>query len=130
MMPAMQCDSGCGHCCGLAPATEAEFQKVKRYVTAKGIVPVDQGVKCPFYQNGTCAVYEVRPFACQLFGHSARMPCSRGYNVNIDPVVAKRLVQLNGQPVRLLHELLPNLDIEKLKRAIDAARDATSVAAP
>lgn len=103
----MQCDSGCGDCCGIVPVTETEYRRVERYAKEHSILPLDQGVTCPFYQDNTCKVYEVRPFVCHLFGHTERMPCSRGYNVNIPERDAERLARANGLPVKVLHEMVP-----------------------
>lgn len=114
----MQCDSGCGECCGPVIVTEAEYQAVRRFAQDRGIKPKRQGTTCPFYQEGGCAVYSVRPFACRLFGHVAEMPCPRGYNVDIPSDVGKKAVLSNGRPVRLLHELVleqnPCLTLEGL----------------
>jgi len=116
----MQCDSGCGECCGPLLVTELEYQAVRTFAQRKGLVPKKQGLTCPFYQEGSCTVYEVRPFACRLFGHVEEMPCPRGYNVNISSEVGKRAVLSNGRPTRMLHELLieqnPMLTLEGMLR--------------
>ena len=78
----MKCDDGCGDCCGIAPCSEEEFEKIKLYVREHKIVPVAQGIKCPLYIDGKCSVYEVRPMICKVFGHSPPLACSRGYNVD------------------------------------------------
>jgi len=82
-LPHMRCDVDCGGCCGFVLTTKTEHDRVRAHIEEKKIVPVKQGYRCPFYQEGTCAIYEVRPFACRLFGHSPRMVCERMYNVNI-----------------------------------------------
>ena len=106
LLPPMQCDPGCGECCGPVLVTEREYEAVRTYIKAKGLVAKAQGMTCPFYQEGTCTVYSVRPFACQLFGHVEEMPCPRGYNVNISSEAGRRAVLSRGEPTRLLHELL------------------------
>jgi uncharacterized protein len=108
MLPPMACEPSCGECCGIVPVTETEFQRIARYVKEKGIVPVDQGPTCPLFQNGGCAVYAVRPLICHVFGHVERMPCPRGHNVNIEKRQVDRLIAGNGEPTRLLHELVPH----------------------
>lgn len=105
-LPVMRCDSGCGECCGVAPATETEFRKVEEYVRQNGVEALDQGVTCPFYQGGKCAVYPVRPLACRLFGHSEGMVCPRGHNVNVPERKVRRHIMTRGLPTRTLHEML------------------------
>ena len=106
LFPPMKCDQGCGECCGPAPATENEYRRVLAVAKAKGIVPIRQGITCPFYQEGTCSIYEARPLACRIFGHLRAMPCSRGYNTNIPDDMGRRIVFKNGTPQRVLHEAL------------------------
>lgn len=108
----MQCDPGCGLCCGIAPATEEELSRIKSYVKLKGITPVDQGITCPVYLNGTCAVYPVRPLACKLFGHTARMACPHGYNVNMPEREVLKLIKRNGKAKRKVHDILPGFNLE------------------
>lgn len=122
-LPVMRCDKGCGDCCGLAPCTDKEYKQVVEYAQANFVVPVEQGITCPFYQGGTCKVHPVRPLVCRLFGHTEKMACSRGYNVNIPDRKARRMVEHNGPATRLLHEVLgPEAanrvlgDIERLVR--------------
>lgn len=117
VLPPMQCDDGCGECCGMVPVTETEFQRVARYVKEHGIVPVEHDGKngteaygtCPCFIDGKCAVYPVRPKICVVFGHAEDLPCARGYNVNVPQEQVDRLLRGNGTPTRLLHELIPGL---------------------
>jgi uncharacterized protein len=104
--PPMQCDDGCGECCGVVPCTETEFQRVRRYVVENGIIPTENELTCPLYQNGKCTVYTVRPLACRLFGHVVGMGCPHGYNTNIPERDAARMVRANGEVRRLLHEVI------------------------
>lgn len=113
MLPPMRCDQGCGDCCGIAPATEAEYKKVLWVAKQKGIVPLRQGATCPFYQQGTCQVYDARPTICRLFGHTERMECSRGYNVNVPDADTTRMMMANGRANRILHEALIDAGICK-----------------
>lgn len=105
VLPPMRRDVGCGDCCGPVPVTQAEFVRIRRYVKEHGIVPKDQGETCPLYLDGKCSVYPVRPPVCVAYGHSERLPCSRGYNVNADEAVVEKMV-MSGRPAHLLHELL------------------------
>jgi len=104
--PPMRCDDGCGECCGPAPATQAEFDRVVAYVIEHKITPKDQGITCPLYLDGKCSVYEVRPLICRAFGHVEGLSCPRGYNVDVPsgPVDARLLA--NGGGERMIHEVL------------------------
>lgn len=113
-LPVMQCDDGCGECCGVVPCTTQEYDRVVRYAEEHGIHPVAQGLTCPFYQGGKCAVYPVRPHVCQIFGHfdDPHLTCPHGYNTNVTPrrqreIEAKYLPQVRHGKTRLLHECLP-----------------------
>lgn len=79
----MQCDPNCGACCGPVFCSPGEFGRVKVFIERNNITPVAQGITCPFYQGGTCAIYDARPFVCRMFGHCEGMVCCKGYNVNI-----------------------------------------------
>lgn len=115
VLPPMQCDEGCGECCGMVPVTETEFQRIARYIKEKGIVPVEHSDEgegfgtCPVYIDGKCAVHPVRPLICDVFGHVEGLPCARGYNVNVPQEQVDRMLRSNGQPTRLIHELIPGL---------------------
>lgn len=127
VLPPMNCDPGCGECCGPVPVTETEFQRVRRFIAERDIKPVDQGITCPLYLEGGCSVYEVRPLPCRLFGHVEKMACSRGHNVNVDERQVHRMISANGVPSRLLHEVLgeENEWVEKLGGLFLPARAET-----
>jgi uncharacterized protein len=109
-LPIMHCDAGCGECCGVVSCADFEYQRLTAYVKKHGLTPIKQGLTCPWFQNGTCVVYEVRPLVCRLFGHVKRMTCPRGYNVNIsqdDEYRIGRQYKKEGDPnARFLHEAL------------------------
>lgn len=130
MLPPMRCDRGCGECCGPVPVTESEYRKVVFVARAKKLPPKRQGITCPFFLDGTCAVYDARPFACRLFGHVPGMTCERGYNTNITPSEEAKLLRSYGNATRLLHEALVELGvvatIEEALAPLDAVPDATS----
>ena len=111
IFPRMQCDKGCGDCCGPAPATEHEYKKAIHVAKAKKLVLKHQGLTCPFYQEGTCAIYDARPLACRLYGHLKDMQCSRGYNTNISDDAGRKAILKNGFPTRILHEVLVEFGI-------------------
>ena len=113
VLPPMKCDKGCGQCCGYAPATEQEFRKVMHVARAKKLVLKHQGQTCPFYQEGTCAVYDARPFGCRLFGHVPEMECPHGYNTNVPQVFVDKMLRDVGHPTRVLHEALIEFGVVK-----------------
>jgi Fe-S-cluster containining protein len=107
----MQCDAGCGECCTIVPVTTEEFYEVLTYAVDHGIEPIQQGLRCPFYQKGTCAVYPVRPRLCQLYGHVTSMECPRHYNVNIPPREEGKIMRRYKQAMeevggKTLHEVV------------------------
>jgi len=121
-LPLMQCQDGCGRCCGPVLCKTFEYDRVAGYAARHGVQPVSQGVTCPWYQQGRCQVYAVRPFACRLFGHVPGLVCCHSYNTNVSPAEEQRVMDLyrrDGGPVeRCLHEVLgPGWD-EHLKAAV------------
>lgn len=109
-LPVMQCDDSCGECCGVVPCHQDEFDRVRQYAAQHGIQPVNQGKTCPWFQQGRCQVYPVRPFICQLFGHSMKLVCCKGYNQNIPRQEEWKLrerYERRGPLRRFLHEILP-----------------------
>lgn len=109
-LPPMRCDAGCGECCGVAPCSTSEYDRVATYAKLHGITPQRQGSTCPYYIDGTCSVYDARPAVCRLFGHVEDLECPRGYNVNVTNAgVLKRVraILLDGGGIlenRTLHE--------------------------
>jgi len=110
VLPPMRCDDGCGECCGPVPASPQEYETVVAYARERGIQPLNQGLTCPWYQGGRCAVHEVRPTLCRLFGHVPQMQCSRGHNRNVSREVARELMlaayQSNMERNVMLHAVL------------------------
>lgn len=107
-LPEMQCDIGCGKCCGPVPASPKEYMAIAVYSKMHGITPKRNGVTCPFYQEGQCAVHEVRPGICRIFGHSENLECPQGYNVNVEEDIIREYVYATGNPdkAQLLHHML------------------------
>lgn len=123
-LPVMQCDAGCGKCCGPVPVRRMEFQVIEEFIAARGIEPVAQGLTCPLYLGGTCAVYEVRPMLCRVYGHLAGMNCPHGYNVNIPrqrerKLMGPYLAAAKREGERWLHELVPG-GVEIVRAALGA----------
>lgn len=108
VLPPMRCDAGCGKCCGIAPASPDEYRAVVRYAKEHNITPKKQGLTCPFYQGGTCAVYPVRPVMCRVFGHSEDLSCPHGYNTNVDQAIVDGMITAQGDPkeATMLHQAL------------------------
>lgn len=104
----MRCDKGCGDCCGIVPAPPNEYAAVAAYAKKHGIKPKRQGITCPFYQEGTCAVYPVRPTICRVFGHVPDLSCSRGYNTNVDADIVDKMIMNSGdlKESQFLHRIL------------------------
>ncbi len=122
----MRCDDGCGACCGVVPAGYDEYNAIIEYALAHGIKPIAQGVTCPFYQEGKCTVYPVRPTMCHVFGHVKEMPCVKGYNVNVDPKIVRKAVEESGKDSAvLLHEALVDFGI--VKSTSEVLGDLTSL---
>lgn len=112
-LPVMQCDDGCGKCCGPVLCQDHEYKRVVGFAANRGIEPVRQGMTCPWFQDGRCQVYDARPHACRLFGHCEGMVCCKGYNVNVPEKIVSRIMRdylAAGQVDRMLHEACYSLD--------------------
>jgi len=84
-LPELDCKR-CGGCCGPVPCSKSEFIIIKGYVEKNNILPVRHRdpISCSaFSKDNGCLIYEVRPVLCRLMGHSAKMPCRFGCNVDI-----------------------------------------------
>ena len=91
LIPAFECKPGCIECCssfGVPSRTWVEEERIRAFVTVHGIVrrPVE-GLCCPYVTPAGCAIYEVRPLICRLYGTSPNYLC-----------------KLQARPVHLLHE--------------------------
>lgn len=91
LLPKMTCAPDCGECCTVVAVHPGDYQRVMDYAAANGITPRRQGMRCPFWQNNSCAVYPARPFACRFYGHSDHLRCHRDLNVNV-PEAVQRLI--------------------------------------
>ena len=81
----------CGACCGLVPASSAEYQEIKKYLEKHPeIKPTNSNAPydCLFRdeKNHRCSIYPVRPIMCRLFGVAAGefMRCKHGNSAEID----------------------------------------------
>ncbi len=114
-LPPMRCDAGCDLCCSdVVPVSEAELERVLYYANERGIAPqTERPEMCVWYQGGRCAVHEVRPLMCQLYGHidHPSLTCFKdpSYNTNVGslppPEVYEQKAAL-GPSVRYLHEVI------------------------
>jgi Fe-S-cluster containining protein len=71
-LPSIRCPAGCTDCCGPILMREAERDEIVRYCASHEIVPqapiIGSEIACGFLRGGTCAIYNVRPFICRIFG--------------------------------------------------------------
>lgn len=109
VLPPMPCEAGCGECCGPAPVTAPELARVRAFVRDRDVKPAKASLSCPWFQNGGCSVYDVRPLVCRIYGHTPALPCSRGHNRNVARRVVQAAVKANGIPVATLHDLAEEL---------------------
>lgn len=84
------------------------------YAAEHAIEPRDQGLTCPWYQDGCCAVHPVRPALCRLFGHVPQMTCCNGHNVNIGGALLRKWHEKIKGSTRWLHEVIPGWTVDRL----------------
>jgi hypothetical protein len=73
LIPECKCGSGCqGGCCGPILGREAEVKEIFRFLRDRHIEPehivVGESIRCGFLRATGCAIYEVRPLICRIFG--------------------------------------------------------------
>jgi hypothetical protein len=104
--PKMKCDK-CGKCCSVVFCSNNEFKIIQKFVAKNNIIPIKQGMICPFFIDNSCAVYSIRPYLCKLFGHTHQLQCCNGYNKNISIGQVERLNEqfLPKQNASCLHEI-------------------------
>ncbi len=93
--PKMEC-KGCGRCCGLIPCSEKEAVVIKAFMIEHKIEPIfhKDGLSCPLLgEDSRCMIYEVRPAICRAFGHSVKMVCPNGCNVDVDDSLVRVFVR-------------------------------------
>jgi hypothetical protein len=122
-LPKMKCER-CGACCGPSYANKKEYERIKQYMKEHGIRPVKHdSLKCPLYQNNACAVYPVRPVLCRLFGHSERLPCKQGNNVNVPDRKVRKLLKDNIDDDQPLFNLLFERDFRGPEEKVEKEED-------
>ena len=78
-IPTMTCRSGCTDCCGPAPVSPWEAERLG--IPGEVLTPVKPGTMiCGFFRDGGCSVYEQRPFICRFFGTSTLQRCPHGFH--------------------------------------------------
>lgn len=91
-IPTFQCKTGCTDCCGIAPFNDNEkdaamqrfplIQFERNEIAPETWTPsiAVETANCPFIKDGGCAIYDIRPLTCRLFGavDDPRMECWHG----------------------------------------------------
>lgn len=107
VMPPMQCERGCGECCGPVPVSFKKLEEVRAYCTKHGITPLVQDSRCPLFIKNQCAIHPIRPRVCQAYGHSEKLSCSRGHDrLYHDEQALMKWVIADGMPETTLHALV------------------------
>ena len=89
-IPTMRCVPGCSSCCGPAPLSPWEADRLG--VPGAAVTPTHPGTAvCAFLADGRCTVYARRPFSCRLYGTTDVAPCERGRRP--DPAVVVSVVR-------------------------------------
>jgi hypothetical protein len=79
-LPSLECRGQCAESCVPVDMSDAERDRITR-IHGVRIVPREKtaGSSCPALTFlGTCAVYEVRPMICRLWGVAEAMRCPHG----------------------------------------------------
>lgn len=119
-LPDMRCDEGCGKCCTITYANHSEYERIKRYMLEHGILPErHRDFRCPLYQNGKCAVYPVRPLLCRVYGHTERMMCPKGYNVNLPDRKIRKMLRDNMDRDRMLMDIMYEKEFVRVEEKIE-----------
>jgi Fe-S-cluster containining protein len=77
-LPTLACKGLCADSCGPIAATALEAERMR---TAAGFKPLTldaETLTCGYLQAGRCAVYDVRPLICRLWGAADGMRCPHG----------------------------------------------------
>jgi len=81
-IPSFPCERGCTDCCGRILVAADEWERIVEYLRARGLPVLTLNerdpTKCPYSQEGRCAIYEVRPLICRLYGTFEGMRCPKG----------------------------------------------------
>lgn len=105
-LPVMTCVPDCGDCCGPVPITKKERNRIQAYITKHNVVPKYTGyLTCPFFQEGSCKVYPVRPLVCAIFGHTRKMACPKGRSRFVPEKITHQMMLENGEAIGTIPEI-------------------------
>ena len=92
-IPIVACEPGCSDCCGPAPISPYEAERLG--VPGAVTTPVHEGTAtCAFLIDGRCSVYERRPYVCRLYGTTPVAACPRGCTPKAGPMPVAEAVEL------------------------------------
>lgn len=96
-IPKIDCKGLCFDSCGLISANKREREQIRDYRRTRNLPyhplagtslkamknTLDQSlanesIRCPYFKDKRCTVYEVRPAICRLWGVTDAMPCLFG----------------------------------------------------
>lgn len=85
LIPAVDCKGLCQDSCGPIAMSVEEDRRVRERgfdipALLDGVAALERGEEfyCPALVGGRCAVYDVRPAVCRLWGATESMPCPHG----------------------------------------------------
>lgn len=100
-IPSFECKPGCTDCCGPVPFAKSEWNQIidKREPSIINLL------KCPYSYNGSCDIYNQRPFMCRIFGASndPKLKCPHGCGPK-QPLKKKKAIRLTLQYQELVHK--------------------------
>jgi len=82
-----KCRSGCSECCGPIPFEDTFIEKFQDYIQVEPlqseclsntmVLPLCPDGSCLFLvrEDHRCAIYEVRPLVCRVYGTALNLPC-------------------------------------------------------
>jgi Fe-S-cluster containining protein len=85
-IPPMECTGACAPHCTAVMMTAEELALVRERIPSfpsgqamlNDLLEDPYGYKCPALILGRCAVYDVRPTVCRIFGNAESLPCPVG----------------------------------------------------
>ena len=121
LIPEFECRDNCYECCGCHTWTYIEWKLITDWLRERGME--ERFAKsvfdyCPYLENGKCAIYEVRPFVCRIYGVSESLKC---------PYV-KAEKYLSREITDKLHEAVKRIsqDLIKHRRVTEETRQLVS----
>jgi uncharacterized protein len=114
-LPKLVCRQLCAKSCGPIGMSQLEGKRIEKKVHR---LPLAEGLTCNMLEMGRCAVYELRPLLCRLFGVVETMRCPHGCKPD------RWLTHEQGHELlRQVHRLSPPL-VERGRRSADGRTDA------